>query len=94
MATVSNMTVSVMATNQMSSMTRGVETIIGYNFNDTMILWEALQAAGSTVRFVGTRRFDDGNKRLAVLGDTILKLVLVTKWYDSADARGMLTILK
>lgn len=78
-----------MAANQMSNMTRGVERIIGYSFTDPLILWEALQAAGSGVTSAGTRRFADGNKRLAVLGDTILELVLVEEWYDSADVRGM-----
>lgn len=78
---------------QMSNTTQGVENIIGYNFSDSLILWEALQAAGSTVRSAGTRRFPDGNKRLAVLGDTILKLVLVSEWYNSADARGIVITL-
>ena len=77
----------------MSNMTHGVESIISYNFSDSLILWEALQAAGSTVRSAGTRRFPDGNKRLAVLGDTILKLVLVSEWYNSADARGIVITL-
>ena len=79
-----------MSTTHMSNSTRQVEVIIAYTFTDPLILWEALQAAGSTVRSAGTRRFPDGNKRLAVLGDTVLKLVLVGEWYDSPDARGML----
>ena len=83
-----------MATNQMSTMTRGVETIIGYNFSDPLILWEALQAAGSGVTSAGIRRFPDGNKRLAVLGDTILKLVLVGHWYDSAGVRGIVGMIR
>lgn len=78
-----------MATAQMVNITSAVENIIGYSFSDPLILWEALQAAGAS-RAAGTRRFPDGNKRLAVLGDTILKLVLVQEWYDSADARGMM----
>ena len=82
-----------MATTQMLNITGAVENIINYNFNDPLILWEALQAAGSTSRSAGTRRFPDGNKRLAVLGDTILKLVLVQEWYDSADVRGVLAVL-
>lgn len=79
-----------MATVQMSTTTHGVEAIIGYNFNDPLILWEALQAASSSVSRAGTRRFPDGNKRLAVLGDAILKLVLVGEWYGSPDVRGLL----
>ena len=77
-----------MATTQILNVTRGVERVIGHSFNDPLILWEALQAAGSSVRSAGSRRFPDGNKRLAILGDTILKLVLVSRWYDSADIRG------
>lgn len=79
-----------MATIQILNITGAVENIIGYNFNDPLVLWEALQAAGSTSRSAGTRRFPDGNKRMAVLGDTLLKLVLVHEWYDSADVRGMI----
>ena len=79
-----------MATNQVLNITRAVEGIIGYGFSDPLILWEALQAAGSTVSSAGTRRFPDGNKRLAMLGDTVLKLVLVAEWYDGADVRGMI----
>ena len=84
---------SVLATSMamvdMSEMVRGVQSIIAYDFNDHLILWEALQAAGSCITSAGTRRFPNGNKRLAILGDTILKLVLVSEWYESADTRGM-----
>ena len=81
-----------MATQPVAATTLQVEAIIGYTFSDPLILWEALQAAGSPNRSAGTRRFPDGNKRLAVLGDTVLKLVLVGEWYDSGDARGMLVL--
>ncbi|MCJ1479872.1 hypothetical protein MMC06_000026 [Schaereria dolodes] len=66
---------------------QGAETAIGYRFKDPQILWEALQAAGSSVRRAGEREIRDGNKRLALLGDTILKLVLVEDWYNSQRAR-------
>ena len=78
-----------MATSQMSNMIRGVENIIDYRFTDPLILWEALQAAGSGISSAGSRRFPDGNKRLAVVGDTILELVLVEAWYNSTHVRGM-----
>ena len=77
-----------MATTQILNVTHDVERVIGHAFNDPLILWEALQAAGSSVRSAGPRRFPDGNKRLAILGDAVLKLVLVTRWYDSGDMRG------
>lgn len=88
---IASLKVATMATTQMLNITGAVENIIGYSFSDPLILWEALQAAGGA-RDAGTRRFPDGNKRLAVLGDTILKLVLVSEWYDSADARGMIDL--
>ena len=78
-----------MATTHILNVTHDVEMTIGHTFNDPLILWEALQAAGSIVRSAGPRRFPDGNKRLAMIGDTVLKLVLVTKWYDSGDIRGL-----
>lgn len=82
-----------MAAYQISDMITGVQDIIGYNFTDPFILWEALQAAGSGNTFAGNRRFPEGNKRLAVLGDTILQLVLVRDWYETALVRGILVFL-
>ena len=82
-----------MATNRILNATREVESIIDYNFIDPDILWEALQAAGSGNTSAGTRRFPDGNKRLAVLGDTVLQLVLVRDWYDSTATRGIPSFL-
>lgn len=78
---------------QMIETTCRVEAIIGYVFNDPFILWEALQAAGSPIRSAGLRVFPDGNKRLAVLGDTVLELVLIGNWYDSGDDRGIPVVL-
>ena len=78
-----------MATNQMLCKIGGAEANIGYTFNDPLKLWEALQAAGSGNCLAGDRRFADGNKRLAMLGDAILKLVLVEDWYNSLFVRGI-----
>ena len=78
-----------MEATQILGTAREVESIIGYTFTDPFTLWEALQAAGSGNTSAGLRRFPNGNKRLAVLGDTILQLVLVKDWYDSTDARGL-----
>ena len=58
-------------------MTREVQSMIGYNFSGLLILWEALQEAGSGASSAETLSLPDGNKRLAVRGDTIMKLVLV-----------------
>ena len=80
---------------------RKAQTRIGYNFKNVLYLWEALQAPGSVVRSGSLegipttyhsmmfRRFPDGNRRLAILGDTVLKTALIEDWYKSGDARGM-----
>lgn len=79
-----------MAANDMDMNLEAVQDIIGYQFNERLILWEAMQAAGSMVRSAGGREFVDGNKRLAVIGDTVLQLVLAERWYGGGTSRGIL----
>ena len=73
----------------MNSAIQGVEATIGYHFAEPLILWEALQATGNGIRSAGTRRFADGNMRLAVVGDAILKLALLEEWYVGTESRGL-----
>lgn len=63
--------------------TRAVEAILGHTMRDSELLWLALQAAGSGVGG------PDGNKRLAMIGDSILKSVLIEDLYFSNVSRGM-----
>lgn len=77
-----------MDASQIATKVREVQNIIGYTFEDHFILWEALQAPGSITRLFGRRNMPDGNKRLAILGDTIMKLVLIEEWYEGAEDRG------
>lgn len=77
-----------MGTPQMNIAVNGAQSIIGYAFRDRFLLWEALQSAGSPVLLAGGRNIPNGNKRLAVLGDTVLQLVLVEQWYAGGQARG------
>ncbi|PGH07240.1 hypothetical protein AJ79_06344 [Helicocarpus griseus UAMH5409] len=58
---------------------QAVKDIIGFKFHDRALLREALQAAG----FAST----DGNKKLALLGDAVLKPVLVMEGF--ANSRGI-----
>jgi dsRNA-specific ribonuclease len=55
---------------------------LGYHFNSTPLLEEALHPAGT--------RPLQGNKRLALLGDSVLSTSLLDKWYDSEDTIGTL----
>ena len=57
-------------------------------FNNALLLTEALQVAGSVFNFVNGRTVTDGNKRLALLGDCVLKLALLDTWYPQGDTRG------
>ena len=61
--------------------------IIGYTFADPLILWEALNVAGSNVMSAGNRTFPNGNKRLALLGDSIIKTAMLDDWYLTAQTR-------
>ncbi|KAL9018230.1 MAG: hypothetical protein Q9185_004444 [Variospora sp. 1 TL-2023] len=68
-------------TAKMERAVTGIQEIIGYTFNDPGLVWEAVSAAGSFTSG-GNRHFADGNKRLAVLGDTVLQLALAEHWYE------------
>jgi hypothetical protein len=56
------------------------ENIISYRFTDRLRLRQALQLADST--------HQDGNKYLALLGDTVIKLVLVKEGLRRHATRG------
>ncbi|KAL6717660.1 hypothetical protein ACLMJK_005575 [Lecanora helva] len=59
-----------------------VETLIQYKFKDPALLWEALQTKSAA----GTE--PDGNKRLAVVGDSVLSLCLAEDWYRGTTSRS------
>lgn len=59
------------------------EAIIHHGFNDPHLCWEALQVAGSGVNHSGTHRIPNGNKRLAVVGDAVIDLILSEDWFES-----------
>ncbi|KAL8719450.1 MAG: hypothetical protein Q9225_003539 [Loekoesia sp. 1 TL-2023] len=71
----------------MDQAVHGVESIIGYTFDDPYLVWEAISAAGSIIT-LGHRRFPNGNKRLAILGDTVLHLALAEAWYEGTEPRA------
>lgn len=73
----------------MTNAVQGVEDIIDYHFAEPLILWEALQATGNGISCVGARSFADGNMRLAMVGDAILKLALLEEWYAGTESRGL-----
>ena len=59
-----------------------VEAIIGSTFDNQELLWRALHAAGSPYGGL------DGNKTMAMLGDAVLKLVLLDDLILTGVSRG------
>lgn len=64
------------------------QQILGYQFQDRKLCWEALQMAGNGVRVAGSRSIPNGNKRLAVVGDFVLDLILSEAWYEGGEPEG------
>ncbi|KFZ19309.1 hypothetical protein V502_03722 [Pseudogymnoascus sp. VKM F-4520 (FW-2644)] len=59
--------------NRQNAMVGAAEDVIDYSFIDKELPWEAIQAAGSNMAF----RYPEGNKRLAMIGDAVVKLVVL-----------------
>lgn len=59
-----------------------VENILQYHFKDPALLKEALQADGSTPSLFREDPRKHGNKALAMIGDAILRLVVVNNGID------------
>ncbi|PVH77294.1 ribonuclease III [Cadophora sp. DSE1049] len=64
-----------------------LEQKLGHVFADRTILLEALQAAGNGVHQLGERKIEDGNKRLAMVGDSILQLAVLMDWFEEGESR-------
>lgn len=63
-----------------------IEEIFKYRIEDANLLAEALWAAQPI--HTGTRQLRDGNKDLALVGDSVIKTVLVTDSYEQNMSRG------
>ncbi|KAL8704713.1 MAG: hypothetical protein Q9201_002137 [Fulgogasparrea decipioides] len=74
--------------------THACEKKIGYKFKDPLLLFEALQSQGSWTAVTSGPRLAEGNKRLAVLGDKVLDLLLAMKWYPTWEKRGIFDRLR
>jgi ribonuclease-3 len=66
-----------------------LERLLGHIFDNPNLMWEALQAAGNGVVQIGDRKIEDGNKKMALLGDSILKLAILRDWFTSGKTRSM-----
>jgi hypothetical protein len=59
----------------------GAQTIIGHTFTNSELCWEALQAKAAG-------GYTEGNKRLALVGDAVLRLLIIKSWYTTDDRTG------
>ena len=66
----------------------GTEAIIQYKFTNSTLLWEALQCSGNRELLIAGRQLIEGNKRLAILGDAVLELILAERWYHTNKPAG------
>jgi dsRNA-specific ribonuclease len=57
------------------------QMMISYNFTNTELCWEALQAKAAG-------GYAEGNKRLALVGDAVLRLLIIKSWYTTGDRTG------
>jgi ribonuclease-3 len=71
------------------------ERILNYVFADKSLCVEAIQMAAPevVVNFNGGRSIIQSNKRLAVLGDSVLSLELCKKWYQAGIDHSLSTAL-
>lgn len=66
------------------------EALIGYRLQkpEDGYLFEALQVAGSGQCRIAGRLAYEGNKRLAIVGDTAMILAIAGPWYEKDDTLG------
>ncbi|KAJ9213001.1 hypothetical protein DTO166G4_5331 [Paecilomyces variotii] len=70
----------------MLSHRRCLEDSIGYQFKDLDILKEGFVAAGASSAVKDTHVSLEGNKRLAFVGDAVLRLIVADEWFPSGTS--------
>lgn len=65
-----------------------IDDIIGYHFNRDELRNEAFLAAGASVSRKSVQGPVEGNKRLALVGDAVWRLVLLDQWYPRGSDIG------
>jgi ribonuclease-3 len=68
-----------------------VESILKYQFSNRDLLDEALLAAGASASSKDIHGDVQGNKRLALLGDSVLQESVLEPWYSSNESTGKCT---
>ena len=58
-----------------------LQDILHYHFSDDTLLREALEVAGACDQPGAITGNNEGNKRLALLGDAVIRLLILDGWY-------------
>lgn len=61
-----------------------------YSFKDASLLKQALTAAGAANLRHDVHGPASGNKRLALIGDAVLRLSILDEWYPGGGSTGRL----
>lgn len=62
-----------------------IQDLAGYRFKDENVLLDALDTTGLRVQ--------QSNQRLALLGDAILKFIILDDWYPTGTPKGAHNLL-
>ena len=65
-----------------------LQTQLHYSFKNAHLLEEALTAAGASVSRADVDGPASGNKRLALIGDAVLRLSVLDEWYPGGGSTG------
>ena len=60
-----------------------IEKTCGYHFHESSLLLEVLQANGSGITQIGNRNVRKGNRKLALVGDAVLKLAILVDGFPT-----------
>jgi ribonuclease-3 len=69
-----------------------IEDQVDYHFHDSTLLKEAFLASGASVSSVEIEGPVKGNKRLALVGDAVLRLAVLDEWFESGTSTGMVEV--
>jgi ribonuclease-3 len=64
-----------------------------YHFKTKTLIEEALLAAGASESRNDIEGLTEGNKRLALVGDAVLRLVILHDWFPSGTSTGKIYLL-
>ncbi|KAH7084239.1 ribonuclease III domain-containing protein [Paraphoma chrysanthemicola] len=60
-----------------------IQDQVDYHFHDSALLREAFLASGAPISSVDVEGPVKGNKRLALVGDAVLRLAVLDEWFES-----------